>query len=119
MFRSLDLGQTWTEIFDPAVAIGNTPAVMEASAQHFGVVFIGTAGRGIFYGEPVPTLSISQQPGQAVIEWPYNAGGFQLQKRPSMEHDWEPIPAPEFNNNRWRVIRSFDSPSEYYRLNGQ
>lgn len=50
IFRSLDLGKTWTRIGDSARPIGNSPTVMEASRQQFGLVFIGTAGRGIYYG---------------------------------------------------------------------
>jgi hypothetical protein len=38
--------------------MGNSPGTMEASAQEFGLVFIGTSGRGIFYGRPVPTVSV-------------------------------------------------------------
>lgn len=52
IFLSLDRGETWTEIGDPALPIGNEPNVMEASPRQFGLVFIGTNGRGIYYGEP-------------------------------------------------------------------
>jgi photosystem II stability/assembly factor-like uncharacterized protein len=52
IFRSLDRGVTWTNIADPNVAIGDNPQVMEASWQQFGLVFIGTNGRGIYYGTP-------------------------------------------------------------------
>jgi photosystem II stability/assembly factor-like uncharacterized protein len=52
IFRSLDQGQTWTSIGTPANPIGNDPNVMEASWQQFGLVFIGTNGRGIYYGTP-------------------------------------------------------------------
>lgn len=50
IFRSLDRGQTWTRIGDQSKPIGNSPNVMEASWQQFGLVFIGTNGRGIYYG---------------------------------------------------------------------
>jgi photosystem II stability/assembly factor-like uncharacterized protein len=53
IFRSLDLGATWTELTDARVAVGDAPNVMEASAQTFGLVFIGTNGRGIYAGEPL------------------------------------------------------------------
>lgn len=49
IFRSLDRGKTWTSIADRSQPIGNKPNVMEASKQQFGVVFIGTNGRGIYY----------------------------------------------------------------------
>ncbi len=50
IFRSLDQGKTWTSIGDPQKPIGKDPKVMEASRQKFGLVFIGTGGRGIYYG---------------------------------------------------------------------
>ncbi len=52
IFRSLDRGETWTSIGSPQNPIGNEPNAMEASWQQFGLVFIGTNGRGIFYGSP-------------------------------------------------------------------
>jgi photosystem II stability/assembly factor-like uncharacterized protein len=53
VFRSLDLGTTWQDI-SPGnkVGIGCNPSVMEGSKQHPGLVFIGTLGRGLFYGMP-------------------------------------------------------------------
>ncbi|AFZ19837.1 hypothetical protein [Allocoleopsis franciscana] len=50
IFRSLDRGKTWDFIGDRQSPIGNNPNVMEASKQQFGLVFIGTNGRGIYYG---------------------------------------------------------------------
>ncbi|MBD2495567.1 hypothetical protein H6G75_14655 [Nostoc sp. FACHB-280] len=52
IFRSLDMGKTWKNISDPLNPIGNEPNVMEASNQKFGLVFIGTNGKGIYYGTP-------------------------------------------------------------------
>lgn len=53
IFRSLDRGQTWIDIGDPKQPVGNDPNVMEASRQQFGLVFIGTNGRGIYYKNAV------------------------------------------------------------------
>lgn len=50
IFRSLDLGKTWTRINAPNRPIGNEPRVLEASWQTFGLVFVGSNGRGIYYG---------------------------------------------------------------------
>jgi photosystem II stability/assembly factor-like uncharacterized protein len=58
IFRSLDQGKTWDFIGVSEAApemhrskpIGNNPNVMEASKQQFGLVFVGTNGRGIYYG---------------------------------------------------------------------
>ena len=52
IFRSLDGGKTWASIGDRTKPIGDDPNVMEASSQQFGLVFIGTNGRGIYYGTP-------------------------------------------------------------------
>ncbi|WP_414514823.1 hypothetical protein [Nostoc sp. PCC 9305] len=52
IFRSLDRGQTWTNISNPLNPIGDVPNVMEASRQQFGLVFIGTDGKGVYYGKP-------------------------------------------------------------------
>jgi xyloglucan-specific exo-beta-1,4-glucanase len=52
IFRSLDNGKTWISISDLNKPIGGEPNVMEASRQQFGLVFIGTNGRGIYYGIP-------------------------------------------------------------------
>ncbi|OUL33352.1 hypothetical protein BV372_16810 [Nostoc sp. T09] len=52
IFRSLDDGKTWSSIGEPHKPIGDRPNVMEASRQQFGLVFIGTNGRGIYYGIP-------------------------------------------------------------------
>ncbi|MEO0804063.1 MAG: hypothetical protein AAFY57_17580 [Cyanobacteria bacterium J06642_2] len=52
IFRSSDRGQTWQPIDAPEQPIGNDPKVMTASRQQPGVIFIGTGGRGIYYGKP-------------------------------------------------------------------
>ncbi|MBE8991532.1 WD40/YVTN/BNR-like repeat-containing protein [Nostoc sp. LEGE 12450] len=52
IFRSLNRGTTWINIASLQQPIGNEPNVMEASWQQFGLVFIGTNGRGIYYGTP-------------------------------------------------------------------
>jgi photosystem II stability/assembly factor-like uncharacterized protein len=49
IFQSLDRGITWLDISDMQQPIGNEPNVMEASHQQYGLVFIGTNGRGIYY----------------------------------------------------------------------
>jgi photosystem II stability/assembly factor-like uncharacterized protein len=49
MFLSLDRGQTWININQHLTPIGSQPNVLEASKQQFGLVFVGTNGRGIYY----------------------------------------------------------------------
>lgn len=53
LYRSLDQGGSWLRISVPETALGAAPQVLEASRDHFGLVFIGTAGRGLFYGSPL------------------------------------------------------------------
>jgi photosystem II stability/assembly factor-like uncharacterized protein len=52
IFRSFDRGQNWMNISAPQNAFGAEPNTMEASWQQFGLIFIGTNGRGIFSGNP-------------------------------------------------------------------
>lgn len=52
IFRSVDRGTSWVEIDDPREPVGDDPNSMTASTRTFGLVFIGTNGRGIYYGRP-------------------------------------------------------------------
>jgi xyloglucan-specific exo-beta-1,4-glucanase len=52
IFRSDDKGTTWIRINDDANRIGNDPNCMEGDRQVYGRVYIGTNGRGYYYGEP-------------------------------------------------------------------
>jgi len=52
-FRSDDLGQSWARIdTTPGQALGDDPNTMCGDWRTFGGVFLGTNGRGIFYGAP-------------------------------------------------------------------
>ncbi|NOU90987.1 hypothetical protein GC102_35465 [Paenibacillus sp. LMG 31460] len=51
MFRSLDNGQSWQDIDKGDTGFGNRPQTMDASKQVFGLVFVGTTGRGVRYGK--------------------------------------------------------------------
>jgi photosystem II stability/assembly factor-like uncharacterized protein len=51
IYRSFDRGANWERINDANNRVGSQPQTMEASQQVFGRVFIGTNGRGIFYGD--------------------------------------------------------------------
>lgn len=53
-FRSDDLGNTWERIDTmPGQRIGDDPNSMCGDWRVFGGVFVGTNGRGIFYGAPI------------------------------------------------------------------
>jgi xyloglucan-specific exo-beta-1,4-glucanase len=52
IFRSVDEGVSWDAIDDPRQPVGDDPNAMAASFDTFGLVFIGTNGRGIYYGKP-------------------------------------------------------------------
>jgi photosystem II stability/assembly factor-like uncharacterized protein len=49
LFLSLDWGATWNNISERNTPIGSKPNSIEASKQQFGLVFLGTDGRGIYY----------------------------------------------------------------------
>lgn len=51
IFRSVDGGVSWEAIDDPRVPVGDEPNSMAASFDTFGLVFVGTNGRGIYYGK--------------------------------------------------------------------
>ncbi len=51
-FRSDDAAATWTQIDTPSNRVGNDPNTMTGDWRAFGGVFVGTNGRGIFYGRP-------------------------------------------------------------------
>ncbi len=52
IFRSVNRGASWENISDPKMPVGDDPNAMTASFDTFGRVFLGTNGRGIYYGEP-------------------------------------------------------------------
>jgi len=52
IFRSDDMGETWVRINDDAHKLGNGANCMVGDRQIFGRVYIGSDGRGYFYGEP-------------------------------------------------------------------
>ena len=57
IFRSLDGGISWEAINDPREPVGDEPNAMAASFDTFGLVFIGTNGRGIYYGKPASAMT--------------------------------------------------------------
>ena len=52
IFRSVDMGKTWVRINTDEHKVGNEPNCMRADRQTFGMVYIGTNGRGYYYGKP-------------------------------------------------------------------
>jgi photosystem II stability/assembly factor-like uncharacterized protein len=74
IFQSIDGGATWSKIDDPRMPIGDTPNCMTASLQTYGLVFVGTNGRGIFQAEPGP-ISRSGQAQPVPLSRGGNGGG--------------------------------------------
>lgn len=61
IFRSDNFGETWAKIDVEGQAIGKDPKFMEGDRQVYGRVYIGTGGRGIYYGQPA-NISVSLAP---------------------------------------------------------
>lgn len=51
VYQSKDAGVSWTRINDDGIQMGAAPSTMEADREHYGRVYIGTRGRGIYYSE--------------------------------------------------------------------
>ena len=60
ILRSVTNGTSWEEIGDPDVPVGDDPNAIAASWDTFGLVFLGTNGRGIYYGVPNPIAEEKQ-----------------------------------------------------------
>jgi photosystem II stability/assembly factor-like uncharacterized protein len=52
LFRSDDAGATWVRINDDLNQWGNRYTCIAGDPRIFGRVYVGTDGRGIFYGDP-------------------------------------------------------------------
>ncbi|MGH7426673.1 MAG: WD40/YVTN/BNR-like repeat-containing protein [Candidatus Methylomirabilales bacterium] len=52
IFRSEDMGMSWSMLNTSSVTVGNRPKGMAADRRVFGRVYVGTGGRGFFFGEP-------------------------------------------------------------------
>lgn len=55
LYRSADFGQSWVNILSPTNQLSDFPSVVEGSWQTVGRVFVGTGGRGVFYGTDCST----------------------------------------------------------------
>jgi hypothetical protein len=53
VWRSIDLGKTWVRIDDDAHRWGGRYRVVSGDSRREGRVYLGTDGRGVFYGDPV------------------------------------------------------------------
>lgn len=52
LFRSTDMGATWLRISTDTVQASKDPKDLEGSRQTYGLVFVGSGGRGYYYGMP-------------------------------------------------------------------
>lgn len=50
IYRSLDLGASWTRVSDPTQQQFGNIAALEGDMRQADLVYVGTGGRGIFYG---------------------------------------------------------------------
>ncbi|KZP32381.1 carbohydrate-binding module family 1 protein [Athelia psychrophila] len=67
-FRSDDEGVTWVQINDAAHGFGSASSnVLTADPRIYGRVYIGTNGRGIFYGDASGTVATSAAPSSTTV----------------------------------------------------
>ena len=59
LYRSTDLGGSWTRINDDAHQFPAGAKTLAGDRQVFGRVFIGSGGCGIFYGQPATTTAVA------------------------------------------------------------
>ena len=52
-WRSVDQGRSWARIDDDAHRWGGRYRVISGDPRREGRVYIGTDGRGLFYGDPI------------------------------------------------------------------
>ncbi|RXW14751.1 hypothetical protein EST38_g11104 [Candolleomyces aberdarensis] len=75
-FKSDDQGASWVQINDPAYGFGSASAnVVAADSRVYGRVYIGTNGRGIFYGDAGGTNPPPISTGTAVTTPPSTSSG--------------------------------------------
>jgi photosystem II stability/assembly factor-like uncharacterized protein len=72
VFRSDDMGETWVRISHDAYQMANDPKSIAGDRNLYGQVYLGTGGRGVFYGKPVhtddvpPKLTLEQTSSSSV-----------------------------------------------------
>jgi xyloglucan-specific exo-beta-1,4-glucanase len=57
VYVSADYGNTWGELTSARQGLGDSPCVLEASIGTPGRVYVGTDGRGAFYGDATPVIA--------------------------------------------------------------
>jgi hypothetical protein len=62
VFLSKDSGSTWTRINDDAHQYGAINAAITGDMRQYGIVFVGTNGRGIVYGDVTGSVAIKAGP---------------------------------------------------------
>lgn len=62
VFRSSDMGKTWTRINDDAHQYGGIGGAITGDPRIYGRVYLGTNGRGVLYGDPKPMTAARRKP---------------------------------------------------------
>ncbi len=76
VYRSLDLGASWTPVSDPVQQQFGSVSALEADMRQADLVYVGTAGRGILYGYgPASNLTPRSFTAQGVISAASYQGG--------------------------------------------
>lgn len=75
IYRSLDLGASWTRVSDPTQQQFGNIFALEGDMRQSDLVYVGTGGRGIFYGVGPNPIAPSFEPQGVVNAASYQGGG--------------------------------------------
>lgn len=116
VFRSIDSGGSWVRINDDAHQWGLILQIA-GDPKRFGRVYVGTHGRGVLYGDPVPEGERREQ----ILQdgWRFHRGEIAGGESPNLDDgDWSRIALPHSFNARDGEIGGayYRGPAWYRRV---
>jgi photosystem II stability/assembly factor-like uncharacterized protein len=104
LYRSVDMGDTWERISgEKNSKLGDMPGVIVGDSRTFGLVYVGSDGRGFYVGMPMGTkleTESGENAGAGYGEYKIRRNGKELAfaNRPFMLNEILMVPAREFYN---------------------
>ncbi len=111
-YRSINGGASWARINDDAHQFGGINA-LAADPNIFGRVYLGTAGRGIIYGESLSTLPVSLVSFTAQLKEKNQQSFASLKWQTASEKDFSHFVIERtVNNKQWAAIETIKSKGQ-------